>query len=210
VTPWRRGFLAFAIATLAPPASAAPGDDMPRVYVPVADYPTDVVPGEEQHVTVAFSTGTDGRASRCKPVRKSHDPRLDEAACRIVRERVRFAPEGGEQRLTFFWVAAKYLLTSRAKPGEPLLILRENWMTENDYPHAALDKSESGKVWYQVDVSATGLPQRCTIAESSGSKALDEKTCQLAMTRAIFIPASDGKGGTRAGRGTYSVEWRIS
>jgi TonB family protein len=205
VTLWPRGLLALALATS---AAAASGAEIPVVNMPMADVPADVALRDEQKVTVAFTPAEDGRTKTCRIVRKSKEPRLDAASCRIVTERARFAPNG-EQRLVFVWDVEKAPHNSRASPGDPLLIMRENWITEEDYPSAAVRNDESGHIWYRMDVSASGLPQRCTIVESSGSAVLDAQTCHIAMQRAIFIPASDGKGGVKAGHGIYAMEWRI-
>lgn len=179
------------------------------MFVPVVDYPAGVVPSREQKVTVAFTSDERGRTKACRIVRKSKDKRLDEAACRIVKERARFAP-GPEQRIEFTWAGVDSLKASRAEAAGPLIIYRDGWVTENDYPADAVASEESGRVWYRVEVSASGLPQRCSVVESSRTKSLDEATCRVVMTRAIFIPASDGHGGTRQASGTFVLTWRMS
>ena len=201
----RRGLLALALSL---PAAAASAQQLPSVYVPVADYPAGVAATREQKVVVAFTPDVQGHAKGCRLVRKSKDERLDGATCRIVMERARFAP-GPEQRIQFTWAAADTLQTSRAEAAGPLIIFRDGWVTVNDYPAAALAAEESGKVWYRVNVSASGLPQRCSVVESSGSKSLDEVTCRLVMTRAILIPAPDGHGGTREASGIFVMAWNI-
>lgn len=206
MTAIRRGLLALALSGSAAAASA---EQMASVYVPVADYPAGVAATSARKVVVAFSSDLDGRAKGCRVVRKSKEPRLDEASCRLVTERARSAP-GPEQRLEINWASADALQSSRAVAGGPLIVFRDGWVTWNDYPAEALRREESGTVWYRAYVSATGLPQRCEVVESSGSASLDAVTCRLVMTRAVFIPAPDGKGGTRESSGIFMMAWNIS
>lgn len=69
-----------------------------------------------------------------------------------------------------------------------------NWITPNDYPSRALEKSHGGISGFRLTVSNEGRPVRCDITGSSGYENLDRLTCKLMMTRARFKPALDATG----------------
>lgn len=83
------------------------------------------------------------------------------------------------------------------------------WISEADYPLAALEKGEQGAVRFQLEVDAEGRPGNCTITESSGSATLDAATCKMMLERARFSPARDEQG--QAVRDTFSsrVLWKL-
>lgn len=83
-------------------------------------------------------------------------------------------------------------------PRPPLTPLRaknpQSWITNDDYPAAALRAGESGTVGFRLDVDDTGRVTGCTITASSGSALLDATSCSLMKRRASFWPARDQKG----------------
>lgn len=83
------------------------------------------------------------------------------------------------------------------------------WVTSNDYPAEALAQRAEGTTTFAVTVSADGQVIDCKIRESSGSEALDRRTCELVSLRAWFEPAIDSEG--RATDGYYSnrVRWSV-
>jgi TonB family protein len=93
----------------------------------------------------------------------------------------------------------------RAVPRVPLHRL----ISANDYPAAALEADEEGRVGYRLEVDWDGRVAGCTIVLSSGSAALDAGTCQLLTSRARFEPARDGKGRRVADRVPGRVVWTI-
>lgn len=85
------------------------------------------------------------------------------------------------------------LLLALAIAAEPLppRQLNDHMWTPDDYPRDALQKGESGRVSFVLDVNSEGRVTACTITASSGSSSLDEATCRLARRRARFEPARD-------------------
>lgn len=83
------------------------------------------------------------------------------------------------------------------------------WVTNDDYPQAALMSEEQGRTAFRLDVGADGRPASCAITASSGSRTLDAAACKLLMRRARFTPGKDADG--RAVGGTYanSFQWKI-
>ena len=49
----------------------------------------------------------------------------------------------------------------------------------------------------------------CRIQESSGTDALDKKTCEIALARGRFQPATDSKGQPTASEYPISIRWQI-
>jgi protein TonB len=62
-------------------------------YISDDDYPIEALLKHKQGVVhFRVTIGTNGRVSRCEVTGSSDSPLLDEATCRIVSERARFAP----------------------------------------------------------------------------------------------------------------------
>jgi len=82
-----------------------------------------------------------------------------------------------------------------------------DWVTSNDYPTAALKDDATGTSAFTLLVDETGAVVKCSITQSSGSDPLDEATCALVSTRALFSPATDASG--KPVKGTYSnrIRW---
>lgn len=85
-------------------------------------------------------------------------------------------------------LAATLLLASTAAQtaGPTPLTNPGSWITSADYPAIALRANEEGAVGFALDVGADGRVRSCTITASSGSPALDERTCSLIVQRARF------------------------
>jgi TonB family protein len=66
--------------------------------------------------------------------------------------------------------------------------------TYEDYPRQALRQGWQGTVVTELTVGTNGFPTACRVTKSSGYKILDDRTCELLMTRAKFIPAKDEQG----------------
>lgn len=206
--PGSRPFFAACCILACAPAAAQP----PRtINISPHDYPGDVEPGERSlRVQVRYALGPDGRFAVCEVTRSSGRPSLDAASCRLLRERARFRPERrsmrGRLEITWLGEAARGLNPA----GAPIPVSLHDEISSDDYPPAALSRNESGLVQYDVDVSASGVPRRCTVTRSSGSEALDRRTCDIVMERSAFIPASNGAGGRAAGVYRSRIRWRAT
>lgn len=83
------------------------------------------------------------------------------------------------------------------------------WVTDDDYPAAALRAGESGTVHFVLDVDAKGTPTFCRIAASSGSATLDARTCALLIERARFTPALNLRHRPVAAQYRNRIRWEI-
>jgi TonB family protein len=180
------------------------------VSIETTDYPAGVRPdGRQRSARLRFELAPNGAIARCTIVRSSGLGALDGSACRILQERARFRPEGGRMAgiVQFDWLTEP---SARANPpGGPLPFAFVQRIFTNDYPAEAVRNHRQGSVDYQADVSAVGAALACRVVGTSGSASLDQRTCALVMERAIFIPASDGHGGRRAGTFNGRITWRL-
>lgn len=83
------------------------------------------------------------------------------------------------------------------------------WMTADDYPAAALARSEQGKVGVELAIGNTGSVVACRISESSGYESLDQSACRALRSRARFAPARDANGTPIAATWHRNVVWRL-
>lgn len=84
-----------------------------------------------------------------------------------------------------------------------------NWITENDYPAAALRAQLQGVTTFRLTVGADGRVADCTVVQTSGTALLDEATCRAVSERARFNPALDLNGNAVGGTYTNRIRWVI-
>ncbi len=58
------------------------------------------------------------------------------------------------------------------------------WFSASEYPAGAIAAGEEGRVSTLTLVDASGAPLKCTVVATSGSAALDQRTCSIIMRRA--------------------------
>lgn len=93
--------------------------------------------------------------------------------------------------------------TSAPRPVTPA----QGWITEDDYPFAAVADELSGVTNVHLAVDADGFPTDCTIPTSTAGDLLDRTTCDLLMARALFTPARNAQGDAVAGVYVTRVRW---
>lgn len=84
-----------------------------------------------------------------------------------------------------------------------------SYVSNDDYPIEALRNEEQGAVGFRLDVGADGSVTACTVTSSSGSAALDSRTCEIMMARARFTPARDARGRPTPDQVSARINWRI-
>ena len=87
------------------------------------------------------------------------------------------------------------------RPIQPLA----SWVSDEDYPLGAIQREASGTVSFTLDIDARGVPTRCTVTGPADPE-LDQRTCEIFMTRARFQPALDAH--RRAVPGSISSRMR--
>jgi len=79
----------------------------------------------------------------------------------------------------------------------------------DDYPQAALRRGEQGTVAFTLSIDRRGRVERCYIATSSGSAALDRATCSILQRRARFTPARGADGQKVADTTSGRIRWQL-
>jgi TonB family protein len=198
--------------TAALPAAAQP--PIGAIRISAQDFPDGVAPDAQEHISrLSFTVDSGARVTDCRVARSSSgEPRLDEQACRMLRERMRLRLRYGRRNGTvnMIWSRRDDRAGVNAwnPRGAPIPINFNNLVAWNDYPASALRFNRDGDVLYEVDVSENGAPTACRVTHSSGTPELDARTCALMMRRGAFLAASDGQGGRIAGRFVGRFLWR--
>ena len=78
-----------------------------------------------------------------------------------------------------------------------------------DYPIAALERLEHGSVTVQLTVGVMGRVRACDVTSSSGSRALDNASCQILQSRASFTPARDSSGNLTTDTVRQEIRWML-
>ena len=97
-------------------------------------------------------------------------------------------------------------LAPKAKPaGNPAY-----WFSNDDYPAEARRRNEQGRVQVRLKIDPHGVARACAIVTSSGSIALDNATCDLAMRRGRFAPARGADGKAVWGSWSSAIRWQLT
>jgi len=84
-----------------------------------------------------------------------------------------------------------------------------SWVTNDDYPPAALRGEQQGTTRFTLSVDPSGRVTNCTITGSSGSALLDNTACNLLKRRARFGPAEDASGNKIPATYSNRFRWEI-
>lgn len=79
-------------------------------------------------------------------------------------------------------------------------------VSTRDYPGDALKKGEEGRTAFRFLVNTKGAVQDCQVTASSGSTALDVRSCEI-TTRARFHPARDAQGNAVPESWRWAITW---
>jgi protein TonB len=85
----------------------------------------------------------------------------------------------------------------------------QGWVTNEDYPAAAMRSGESGTTSFRLSVGPDGRVTDCAVTGSSGSSTLDQTACRLLMRRARFSPAKDQNGQPMASSWASRFRWEL-
>ena len=86
---------------------------------------------------------------------------------------------------------------------------KASWITNDDYPPAALHAGEHGSVVMELVIDRAGRVEKCTIIRSSGSASLDSASCALIQRRARYTPATNEGGEPTTGTDKITFHWSI-
>lgn len=189
-------------------------------YVSASDYPAESLQsGEQGLVDFTLLISDEGRPTDCTITHSSGSPRLDQATCRAMRERARFAPARNARRRniasgghgSLLWriengagtvtAAPKVALHARARAN------LASYVSDDDYPAIALRHGDGGRVVFVLHVSASGDVTECSVVASTATPLLDARTCEIMRMRAHFEPATDEAGNAAPDLVSGSLTW---
>jgi periplasmic protein TonB len=84
-----------------------------------------------------------------------------------------------------------------------------SYVSNDDYPTAAIRNEEQGTTRFRLGVGADGRVTDCIVTASSGSSVLDSATCRLMRSRARFTPARDSEGKARGDTVSSAIVWML-
>ena len=82
-----------------------------------------------------------------------------------------------------------------------------SYVSDADYPAAALRSEEQGATRFRLTVGPDGRVKDCAVTGSSGSSSLDATTCRLMKSRARFTPARDSTGNATNDTINSTIRW---
>ncbi|HWJ69022.1 MAG TPA: TonB family protein [Sphingobium sp.] len=91
---------------------------------------------------------------------------------------------------------------ARGNPG--------SWFqNDTDYPSDARRNEEQGTVSIAFDISEAGRVENCRVTHSSGSRSLDEQTCNLAVRRGRYAAAQNAEGKPMRSNSSLRITWKL-
>ena len=179
--------------------------------VMAGDYPADSVRLQEQGaVKLQYFIETDGNVADCRLIESSGFPRLDDAACVLVRK-WQFKPATVlDGRAVAIWMPVTIVFalkndsvpsqapsgpsTSSVVPATPPVAVTDHTVTAGDYPPVSIRLQEQGKVGIKYTIGTDGSVIQCAVTMTSGKPRVDDAACTMAKRRWKFKPATqDGK-----------------
>jgi TonB family protein len=97
-----------------------------------------------------------------------------------------------------------------AREAAPPTLRNPQFISADDYPAVASARGEEGAVRVMVGVDINGRVTACIVTQSSGSSSLDEATCRLIRSRAVFDPAIGSDGRPTPGIFTKTINWKLT
>lgn len=95
-------------------------------------------------------------------------------------------------------------------PAEKVLREAANFDTmQKYYPKRALAAGEQGLVGFKIRLDKDAQPTNCEVTHSSGHRQLDEETCQIILSHAVFKPVKDAAGNKINQVTEGVVNWKI-
>lgn len=98
--------------------------------------------------------------------------------------------------------SASFAVRGAAPKGSP-----GSWVSDRDYPSAAIREEREGLTRFRLTIGTDGRVTGCEITGSSGSADLDAATCTKVSSRAHFVPAMGTDGLPMTGNYSGSIRW---
>lgn len=192
----------------------------PRIPVKWPDFrPKDKLIPRQADVGVLVTVDTQGQPQNCLVQDSSGHPTLDLATCTALRSAAWewVTPPRQDMDLAYLvrWNGKKaQIATPFSRYHQGYKQLRASLGTAPlAIPAAELPPKIEGRPWINPEadiwLDAAGQPQRCVIVKSANDDDLDRRTCAIAMTRLLYLPARDEFGRPINGGIRIRVDWNI-
>lgn len=196
----------------------------PGMWANTNDYPSKALQEEREGITAfRLSVSKDGKIITCAITESSGHADLDQATCENVTKRATFYPAQDKKgrpiqgsyanrirwQIPVIASNASFPMVRDSLPRPPqILNAAELRVEKDDYPAAALAAGEQGVATFNLNIEADGKVQGCEIVKSSGSIALDQKSCVVAQ-RWSFEPARSIEDKPTFGKSRHTLNWRL-
>lgn len=105
--------------------------------------------------------------------------------------------------------ATSTVAIANADPEQSVRMSANGEFIARHYPERALQAREEGKVGFRLVVEPDGSLGSCEVTQSSGSKVLDNETCELIVRYARLSPVMNADGRSiRAVQNGY-INWKL-
>ena len=197
-----------------PPPPASPQKFSPPVSFTASVSPADYPPesfrlGEQGIVRSRFLLTETGEATECAIDAPSNYPRLDEAACGLVRRwQYEARTETGKAIASYVTVNLVFSVLPPARPRiagdfpsipQPAAAIAERFtpaqavnghaVTANDFPADSIRMQEQGRIGLVFIVNEAGDVSECAVVSSSGYPRLDAAARAMVINRWKYKPA---------------------
>lgn len=165
-----------------------PDDDQLPTDVPAVFKP--------QLVVLTFSVDADGRVSDCNVTKASPLKVFDQASCNLLRSHYRSRPSAqpsGRQTVAVAWSPPAIRPERRACNNNrgTVPVSSSRWITSDVFFGA---RTQEGAALLALDIGRAGRVERCTVPVSNIDEMLRRNLCDMALKRAVFLPAVDQAG----------------
>lgn len=115
------------------------------------------------------------------------------------------------------WVIGGIVATGHVSPAaalspsgslEPKLLVGD-LVQPGEYPSLPMRMNQSGRTELALNVDPSGAVVGCDLVATSGSDALDDRTCAIFVVRARFSPAANA-GGSVPATIVQHIDWRLT
>ncbi len=107
------------------------------------------------------------------------------------------------------YISIMAIASIAAAPSSIRASLKEGSIVAGDYPPTAVAAHQEGTVVAAFLIAAHGDVTKCKVAQTSGSDALDARTCEIIVQRFHFNPALNASGQAVEEWRTQKISWKL-
>jgi hypothetical protein len=147
-------------------------------------------------VILSYTLNSTGSVSDCTIQKPSGIGSLDNASCALLRRHLKIqatAQSSKPQKVAINWTPRAVRPERRVcnTNGGAVPISGDRWISSSVFSGAGI---QSGSAFVALDVGATGRITNCVVKAATISKTLQSNLCNMAIQRAVVLPALDREG----------------